>query len=105
MFIGGVEQTLPNSKEINIVINGNVETLVVDCCKQISVSGDVENCKSSSGDIEVLGSVKSSCSTTSGDIKVKQNVDGNVTTTSGDVECETVGGGVKTVSGDIRYRK
>lgn len=87
--------------KINITVQGNVDKIDVDYCEKVSVIGDVGEVVTSSGDIEINGSVKESIESSSGDIKVSGNVGGSVNTTSGDVRCKDVAGNVKTVSGDI----
>lgn len=76
----------PDFKNIEIIIEGNIDKLKVDSCDKIMVNGTVGEVKSVSGDIEILG-----------------NVEGNVTTTSGDVKCGNINGSVKTISGDIKH--
>ena len=74
-------------KNINIVIQGNVE-------------GDV---KTDCGDIEVTGNCRSVIST-SGDINIKGSVGMSVKSTSGDITCGEVRGDIQTVSGDIENK-
>lgn len=82
-----VKNVTPDSKEINIKVEGNIDELKVDVCSKIQIIGDVSNIKTQSGDVEVSG-----------------NVNGSIQTMSGDVECGTVGGSVSTMSGDIDHR-
>ena len=77
----------PDAKNIEISIQGDVEYLTVDCCSKISITGNVNECESTSGDIEC------------GDVF------GNIKTTSGDVKCGNVQGAINTTSGDIKHRK
>lgn len=74
-------------KNIKIVIQGNVE-------------GDV---KTDCGDIEVTGNCRSVIST-SGDINIKGSVGLSVKSTSGDITCGEVHGDIQTVSGDIENK-
>ena len=74
----------PDSKEINIKIEGNVDRLEIDCCQTFLITGNVGNIKSTSGNVEVSGEVKGSVQTISGDV-VCGNVSGNISTISGDV--------------------
>ena len=74
-------------KNIKIVIQGNVE-------------GDV---KTDCGDIEVTGNCRSVIST-SGDINIKGSVGMSVKSTSGDITCGEVRGDIQTVSGDIENK-
>lgn len=74
----------PDSKEINIVVNGNIETLDVDACSKIDVTGDIGKIKTMSGDVK-CNNVKGDISTMSGDVSCKGNIVGNVKTQSGDI--------------------
>ncbi len=87
VFIDGQDQT-PDSKTINISIEGNVETLKVDVCDKVVINGNVGSASSVSGDIDIQGDVL-----------------GGVTSVSGDIKCGTIGGSVSTVSGDIKNKK
>ena len=76
------------SKVMNITIDGNIDTLSVDACEKISVTGSVENLKTMSGDVEVTG-----------------DVNGSIKTMSGDIRCKYCCGSVQTLSGDIYTEK
>lgn len=82
VIVDGKDVT-PDAKDIRIEVNGSVESLSVDACNTINVTGGV-------GDL----------STQSGDVKCG-DVSGSVQTMSGDVRCGAVKGNVKTMSGDI----
>lgn len=89
VIVDGKDVTPADVKEINITINGNVDKVEADACQTISVTGDVGNVKTLSGDITVTGDVK-----------------GSVQTMSGDVDCGgSVAGSVSTMSGDVKHRK
>lgn len=81
------EELDTDQKTINIAVEGDVEEIDVEVCDTITVSGNVKNIKTMSGDVDVQGCVE-------GDIK----------TMSGDVDCGDVGGDVSSMSGDIRRR-
>ena len=87
VIVDGKDVT-PDSKEVNIVITGNVEQLNVDTCNRIDIIGDVNN-----------------VSTQSGDVKIKGEISGSVSTMSGDIDCKDVGGSISTMSGDIKHKK
>lgn len=87
IIINGKDVT-PDSKEINIKVDGNIDELKVDACNKVEVTGDVSNLKTQSGDVEISG-----------------NVTGSIQTMSGDVDCGTVGGSISTMSGDVMYRR
>jgi hypothetical protein len=79
----------PDAKEITISVDGNIETLQVDDCQALKVTGEVGRIKTLSGDVSVTG-----------------NIAGSVQTVSGDVDCEgSITGPVTTISGDIKSRK
>ena len=82
VIIDGVKKDTPLVGKIDVVVNGDINTL-----------------DHKSGNIQAnnVNSVK----TISGDVVVNGQVGGDVTTVSGDVACGDVSGNVKTVSGDI----
>lgn len=102
VIIDGKDQT-PDAKEITITVQGDINDLSVDYAKSVTVTGNVNRLKTTSGDVE-CGDVKGDVITTSGDIECK-NITGNVQSTSGDIDAENIGGSIKTLSGDIKYRK
>lgn len=102
VFIDGADQT-PDSKDISITVNGNVNDLSVDYCEQLEISGDVYTARCGSGDINCTN-ITGGASTGSGDIECV-TIDGNVQTGSGNVNAESISGSVKTGSGNIKYRK
>ena len=103
VIIDGDDVT-PNGKEINISIDGNIENLDIDVCSKLSITGDVNRLKTTSGDVEVSGNIKGSVNTMSGDVECRGDVDGDITTMSGDVDCGKVAGSIKSTSGNIKQR-
>jgi predicted ThiF/HesA family dinucleotide-utilizing enzyme len=85
VMIDGHDYT-PDSKIINIEVNGNIGELKVDACAKLTVVGRVDKLSTMSGDVN--------CG----------EVGGNVKTMSGDVHCGSVAGGVETMSGDVHRR-
>jgi hypothetical protein len=79
----------PDTKKINIVVDGDIENIHVDYCESIKIKGNVSN----------------GVNTTSGDVEIDGNVTGNVKTTSGDIRCNNVGGEISTISGNVKYKK
>lgn len=77
-----------DSKNINIIVNGDIDKLDITSCNSLEIKGDVNSIKTTSGDIN-CGNIKGDVNTISGDIKVDGNIYGNT----------------KTVSGDIKYKK
>ncbi len=78
----------PDSKEINISVEGNIDELKVDACNKVSVNGNISNIKTQSGDVDITG-----------------DVSGNIQTMSGDVDCGHVQGSISTMSGDVKHRR
>ncbi|CAL7908687.1 hypothetical protein HMPREF1049_0118 [Fusobacterium necrophorum subsp. funduliforme ATCC 51357] len=70
-------------KEIHITIHGDVESLDIDYCSEISIHGNAKTVKTMSGDVE--------CNI----------VEGNVSTMSGNVIAKEIRGDVNTMSGNI----
>lgn len=103
VIIDGKNYT-PDSKEINIQVDGNIEELKVDTCQKCIVNGNAGYVQTGSGDLEISGDITGNLQTGSGDIECG-NVGGSVQTGSGDVKCNNVSGNVKTGTGDIKYRK
>lgn len=87
VFIDGMDVT-PDSKNIDIKIEGNIDELKVDSCNSIYVLGSVKNINTLSGDVDVVG-----------------HVGGNLKTMSGNIKCGDVEGSISTMSGDITHRK
>ena len=75
---------IPEQKTINITVEGDVQTLKVDACDQVTING---NC----GSVEVA----------IGDVTVKGDVSGNVQSDTGDITCGNIGGNCTTNIGDI----
>lgn len=91
-FVNGKEVTdwnelAKDQKQVNIEIHGDVEKIDVECCDQITITGNVKKVKTTSGDVEIHG-----------------DVDGDVESVSGSIECGNVGGDARTISGNIRRR-
>ncbi len=70
---------------ITINVQGNLDSLKVDSCREVDVTGDVNNLQTMSGDVRVSGSVF-----------------GRVETLSGNVKAGSIAGNVKTLSGNIK---
>lgn len=103
VIVDGKDVT-PDSKSINIVVEGSIDSLEVDYCNSIQIKGGCGTVKSSSGDVEIGGNANGPITTSSGDVTIKGDVAGDINTSSGDVECGKVSGNVKTMSGDIDHR-
>jgi len=87
VIVDGKDVT-PDSKDIRIVVSGDIEELRADCCDYISVAGNVKSIKTQSGDVAITGDVA-----------------GSVQTMSGDVNCGMVKGSIATMSGDIKHKR
>lgn len=102
VIVDGIDVT-PDSKNINITVNGDIENIEADTVNNIVVNGNAGSIKTSSGDVE-CGDVSGYIKTSSGDVECG-NVSGSIETSSGDVKCDAVGGNIKTISGDIKHKK
>lgn len=100
VIINGKDVT-PNSKEITIQVNGDIENLDVDFANSIKISGNVGKLRTGSGDVS-CSNVTGGIQTGSGDVEC-ENIDGDVQTGSGDVKAKTITGSVKTGSGKVKY--
>lgn len=87
VIVDGKDMT-PDAKNITIHVDGDISKLSVDICDKLSVTGNVKD-----------------LSTVSGDVTIGGNVSQNVKTVSGDVKCGDISGKVTTVSGDIKNKK
>lgn len=76
-----------DQKTINVIITGNLDSLRVDACNEITVNGDVR------GDIQ----------TNAGDVTCK-DVTGDVSTMAGNIECANVAGSASTMAGNVRVK-
>lgn len=84
IFVNGKDVT-PEQKHISITIEGDCESLDVDSCEYVNISGNVKgNVKTMSGNVKVIGDVSGSVSTMSGDVEAK-SISGNSSTMSGDI--------------------
>lgn len=100
IIIDGKDCT-PDSKNIEVTVNGDIKNLKIGACNSLQITGNVDDLVSISGDVNVAGGC-GSVKTTSGDVDVQENVTGDVQTVSGDVKAHTIHGKVKTLSGDIK---
>lgn len=87
-----------------IIVNGKDYT-PDDKNITVSITGDLDILDvASCSSIKIIGNVNE-VKTVSGDVEISGSVGGNVKTTSGDVKCGDIGGSVTTVSGDIKNKK
>lgn len=84
IYVDGKNVT-PDAKEISISVDGDVNRVECDACLTISVTGNVHDIKSTSGDVKIDGDVAGDISTMSGDVVVGGDVAGDLNTMSGDV--------------------
>lgn len=87
VIIDGKDATPVEAKEINVVVNGDINKLQADVCETLEVTGSV-----------------GSLSTISGDVSIDGDISGPVTTISGDVNCGSINGPVSSVSGKITHK-
>lgn len=94
------EQYKSSDKIIKIDITGNVDSLNIDSCESLNVSGNVTDLQTTSADV-TCNDILKNAKTTSGDIKAN-SIKGDATTISGDIKSDVIHGSCKTMSGDIK---
>lgn len=87
VIIDGKRVDDDDKKVINIKVEGNIETLDVDYCDEINITGDCKTVTSKNGNIQVKG-----------------NVSGDVTSKNGNIVCRDVTGDVETKNGNIVHQ-
>jgi hypothetical protein len=87
IIVNGKDVT-PDSKTITINVEGNIDSLTVDACEKVTITGNANKVKTMSGDVDIKGDVTDS-----------------VSTMSGDVDCGNIGGSISTMSGDIKHKR
>lgn len=85
VYADGKKISVGTGKQINIVVNGNAQSINTSTGK-VTVNGNVEQVKTTSGDVQA------------------KNINGDVSTTSGDVEAAKITGKVSTLSGQINQK-
>jgi len=86
VIIDGKDCT-PDSKDISIKIEGNINEISVDYCDSFDMVGDANKVTTTNGNIQITGAVS-----------------GDVTTTNGNISCAEVKGSVKTHNGNIKHK-
>lgn len=87
VIIDGKRVDDENSKEIKISVEGNIQSLDVEYCDEIKITGECESVVSKNGNIQVKGNVK-----------------GDVTSKNGNIICRDVEGSVETKNGNIVHQ-
>lgn len=104
VVVNGVDVTQKGDK-ITIQIEGDVDNLDIDFCRELVINGNVGEVVCQAGDVKISGNIEGGVQTQSGDIDAEGNINGGVETMSGDVNAGgQIIGNVKTLSGDIRSR-
>ena len=85
IFVDGKEIGT-EEKEINIIVEGNLDKLEVDCCNSIKVNGVTKDVEVSNGNITISGDVKGNVNNINGNIIAKA-INGNCKTINGDILC------------------
>ena len=85
IFVDGKEIGT-EEKEINIIVEGNLDKLEVDCCNSIKVNGVTKDVEASNGNITISGDVKGNVNNINGNIIAKV-INGNCKTKNGDILC------------------
>ena len=85
IFVDGKEIET-EEKVINIIVEGNLDKLEVDCCNSIKVNGVTKDVEVSNGNISINGDVKGNVNNINGNIIAKA-INGNCKTINGDILC------------------
>ena len=85
IFVDGKEIET-EEKVINIIVEGNLDKLEVDCCNSIKVNGVTKDVEVSNGNISINGDVKGNVNNINGNIIAKV-INGNCKTINGDILC------------------
>ena len=85
IFVDGKEIET-EEKVINIIVEGNLDKLEVDCCNSIKVNGVTKDIEVSNGNIAISGDVKGNVNNVNGNIIAKV-INGNCKTKNGDILC------------------
>ena len=85
IFVDGKEIET-EEKVINIIVEGNLDKLEVDCCNSIKVNGVTKDIEVSNGNITISGDVKGNVNNVNGNI-IAKTINGNCKTTNGDIFC------------------
>ena len=85
IFVDGKEIET-EEKVINIIVEGNLDKLEVDCCNSIKVNGVTKDVEVSNGNISINGDVKGNVNNINGNIIAKA-INRNCKTTNGDILC------------------
>lgn len=86
--IDGKNVDFEDAKEINIEVHGSIDSLDVDSCNKINISGSCVSVKTHNGSVDIGGDVKS-----------------DVSTHNGNIDCGNVCGNVSTRNGNIKHKK
>lgn len=86
VIVDGKDLT-PETKEINIVVDGDL----------------IGNLEFHNGKAEIKGGVHKSVKSHNGDIKIGSVVGGDVSSHNGNIECGHISGSVKTKNGNIKH--
>ena len=85
IFVDGKEIEI-EEKVINIIVEGSLDKLEVDCCNSIKVNGVTKDIEVSNGNITISGDVKGNVNNVNGNI-IAKTINGNCKTTNGDIFC------------------
>ena len=85
IFVDGKEIET-EEKVINIIVEGNLDKLEIDCCNSIKINGVTKDIEVSNGNIAISGDVKGNVNNINGNIIAKV-INGNYKTTNGDILC------------------
>lgn len=85
-----------------IIVDGRKVTVEQGKTLNVTITGNPQNVKTTSGDIRIYGAA-GTVESVSGDITCG-SVAGGVSSISGDIDCMSVMGSVSSISGDISHK-
>lgn len=83
---GKLQPISKDTKIVNIVVNGDINSIEVDVCENIEVSGNATDIQTVNGDVKIEGQVGGNIKTVNGDVKTKGSILGGVKTVNGDIK-------------------
>ena len=86
IFVDGKEIEIEEEREINIIVEGNLDKLEVDCCNSIKINGVTKDVEVTNGNMTISGDVKGNINNVNGNI-IAKIINGNCKTTNGDILC------------------
>ena len=102
VMIDGKERTPKDTLNVNIIVEGDIDSLNVDMAEKIAIAGRVGVAKTMSGDLHIKGNVNSSAKSQSGNITIDGDLTGDAKTMSGNIKAAAIHGKASSMSGNVR---